>query len=119
MRNLLKEHKYNSNSIYKGLIINITTQLKEIMKKKGITKKELAEKMKVKPSYITKIFSGQNISLKTFAKVLEAIEADAIISVIEKSQNISKIPDDKFLKILKSKNLKGENEIRNFYNIAA
>ena len=47
------------------------------MEEKGITKKELAKRMGVSPAYITKIFSESNISLRTVAKVLSALEVDA------------------------------------------
>lgn len=59
IQELLKEH--------------LALQLKKLMEEKGLTKKELARRMGVSPSYITKIFEGNNISLKTVAKVLVAL----------------------------------------------
>ena len=84
LRDLLEEHKYDADFIYEGLILDISYQLKKLMVNKGITKKQLAEKMGVKPSYITKIFSGSNISIKTIAKVLAALEIDAEVLLKER-----------------------------------
>ena len=115
LRDLLKEYKYDSDFIYEGLILDISTQLKKLMKKKGLTKKQLAEKMNVKPPYITKIFSGNNISLKTLAKILAALEVDAIISIGEWNKKTDTIPDKNMLKLIKIENLRGKDEIKDIY----
>jgi len=119
LRDLLEEYKYDSDFIYEGLILDIATQLKQIMEKKGLTKKQLAQKMNVKPSYITKIFSGHNISLKTLAKVLAALEVDATISIGEWDQEAKTAYDEKMLKIVKLEDLREENETKYIYNLAA
>ncbi|WP_022850955.1 helix-turn-helix domain-containing protein [Limisalsivibrio acetivorans] len=54
--------------------LQVSTALKELMESKGYTKKILAEKMEVSPAYVTKIFGGDNISLKTIAKVAVALD---------------------------------------------
>ncbi len=87
LRDLLEEYKYGADFIYEGLILDISYQLKKLMEEKKTTKKQLAEKMGVKPSYVTKIFSGSNISIKTVAKVLAALEVDAEILLKEKEEN--------------------------------
>lgn len=107
LKGLLEEYKYDADFIYEGLILDISYQLKKLMEKKKMTKKQLAEKMGVKPSYITKIFSGSNISIKTIAKVLAALEIDAEILLrerktessydedgLEKGRNIIKLGKD-------------------------
>ena len=107
LKDLLEEYRYDADFIYEGLILDISYQLKKLMVNKGITKKQLAEKMGVKPSYITKIFSGSNISIKTIAKVLAALEIDAEILLkerkteslynedgLEKDKNIIKLGKD-------------------------
>ncbi len=81
LKDLLEEYRYDSDFIFEGLVIDITNQLKDLMEEKGLNKNELAKMMGVKPSYITKIFSGANISLKTIAKVLSALEIDVTISI--------------------------------------
>ena len=89
LKGLLEEYKYDADFIYEGLILDISYQLKKLMEKKKMTKKQLAEKMGVKPSYITKIFSGSNISIKTIAKVLAALEIDAEILLKERKTESS------------------------------
>jgi hypothetical protein len=44
LRDLLEEYKYDSDFIYEGLILDIATQLKQIMEKKGLTKKTVSPK---------------------------------------------------------------------------
>jgi len=73
LKNWIKENKKDYEYVYELLKDHLSVQLKELMRKKGINKKELARRMGVSPSYITKIFSGENISLKTIAKILIAL----------------------------------------------
>ena len=87
LKDLLNEYRFDEEFIYEGLLLDISSQLKKLMEEKGITKKELAERMGVSPSYITKIFGGNNISLKTIAKVLSALEVDATLEIKKKSEN--------------------------------
>ena len=62
---------------------HLAVQLKALMEKKGVNKKELAKKMGVTPSYVSKIFSGENISLKTVAKILVALgERDLFLHLL-------------------------------------
>jgi len=120
LRDLLKEYKYDKDFIYEGLIIDISTQLKKLMEKKGVTKKQLAERMNVKPSYITKIFGGSNISIRTIAKVLSALEVDATISIEEWENGKNIIIDNDALEKNTFKNyLRGENEVRDILSTAA
>ena len=87
LKELWDKNKFSVDRIYYGLIYDVAYYLKELMKQKGLTKKELAKKMNVSPAYITKIFSGDcNISLKTIAKVLSALQIDGTIKIINKSE---------------------------------
>jgi len=106
LKEWLEENKYDTERIYYGLLLDLSYYLKEFMIEKGLNKKQLAEKMGVSPAYITKIFSGQNISLKTVAKILSALEIDAGIKLInrEKEQINSKKEPEKLE--LKQKNKK-------------
>jgi len=76
LKELEKQLKNDVEYIYEKLKFDISENLARLMKQKGITKKELARRMGVSPAYVTKIFSAENISLKTIAKVLSALEAD-------------------------------------------
>ena len=81
LKDLLKNYKKDPEYIFEGLVFDLSCELKELMKKKGITKKELARRMGVSPAYITKIFSGSNVSLKTVARVLAAMEVDVTLKL--------------------------------------
>ncbi len=89
LEDLLQEYRYDPDYIYEGLKYDLSEQLKKLMKEKGLSKKELAERMKVSPSYITKIFGADNISLRTVAKVLAALEVEASLKIVDlnKSRN--------------------------------
>jgi transcriptional regulator with XRE-family HTH domain len=81
------------------------------MIEKGLNKKQLAERMGVSPAYITKIFSGQNISLKTVAKILSALEVDAGIRIIDRKKiNYKTVPNRDLFKLIK-KEKENEGEI--------
>lgn len=69
------------NFVFEEIKLHFACQLKKIMDEKKINKKELAEKLGVKPSYVSKIFGGDNISLKVIAKVLVALNVDPIIEI--------------------------------------
>ncbi len=60
---------------------NIVLRINSILKSKGYTQKDLAEKMQKKPSEINKWLKGNhNLTLKTIAK-LEAELGEPIISI--------------------------------------
>ena len=63
LRDLLDQYKNDWEFIYEKLILDVSYELNNLMKKNSITKKELAKRMGVNPSYITKILGGENISL--------------------------------------------------------
>lgn len=75
LKELLKEFKNDPDYIYEGLKYDLSEQLYELMKEKGVTKKELAKRMGVSPAYVSKIFGADNISLRIVAKVLAAMDA--------------------------------------------
>ena len=84
LKDWLEEYKYDEEKIYYGLMLDLSYYLKQLMLEKGLNKKQLAQKMGVSPAYITKIFSGENISLKTVVKILSALEVDAGIRIVDR-----------------------------------
>lgn len=78
---LLKKYKYDTDFIYEGLLIDIATNLKNLMLSNNITTKQLAILMEVKPSFVTDMFNGLNITIKNIAKVLSALRIDATIFI--------------------------------------
>jgi len=95
LKSLFRKYKSAPEFIYEGLKYDLSEQLREIMEIKGLTKKELAERMGVSPSYITKIFGADNISLKTVAKVLAALEVDAKLCLKIEGMSIPVVASDR------------------------
>jgi transcriptional regulator with XRE-family HTH domain len=111
----LDEYKYDEEYIYEGLRLDLSYYLKQFMLEKRINKKQLAEKMRVSPAYVTKIFSGQNISLKTVAKILSALQVDAGIRIINREKEYQTISNNSLLEIVK----KGEENESEVFSTAA
>jgi len=78
LKGWIEESKKDYEYVYELLKDHLAVQLKTLIEKKGINKKELAKRMGVSPSYVTKILGGENISLKTVAKVLVALEEEEL-----------------------------------------
>lgn len=58
---------------------NIAVRVLSTLRTKGMTQKELAEKMNVSPQFISKIVKGQeNLSLETIAKLSHALGVQLI-----------------------------------------
>lgn len=57
-------------------ILDFTEDLLSIMKKKGLSKKELAKKLETAPAFVSKLLRGNNnYTLKTMVKVARALDA--------------------------------------------
>ena len=80
---LLKEYQFDEDFIYEGLVLDITDQIISIMKQKGLTQTQLAKRMGVSPSYISRILSGTNFSIRTLSKIFKALNYDATIKIKE------------------------------------
>jgi len=77
--------------IFVRLYANIVVRVNELMKEKGWTQKELAEKMGKKPSEINRWLKGEhNFTLRSIAK-LEAELGEPILSVFGSNRHV----DDK------------------------
>ena len=113
LKNLRESLKYDVDYIYEGLLLDISYYLKQLMLEKGLNKKQLAERMGVSPAYITKIFSGENISLKTIAKILSALEVDAGIRIVDREKiDYEMAPNREVFKLVKKQEGKrNEGEI--------
>ena len=113
LKDWLEKDKYDVDFIYEGLLLDLSYYLKQFMLEKGLNKKQLAERMGVSPAYITKIFSGENISLKTVAKILSALEVDAGIQIIDRKKiNYKTAPNRELFKLIKDNREKvNESEV--------
>ena len=59
------------------IILDLTEQISERMKEKGMTRAKLAEVLGVTPAAVTKLLNGNpNFTLKTLLKVADALELE-------------------------------------------
>lgn len=87
LKNLLEKYKTDPEFILEGLKYDLACEIKRIMQEKGVTNKELASRLGVSPAYISKVLGGSNITLKTLARILSALETDAGIRLVERKFN--------------------------------
>lgn len=59
------------------MVVKLSEKLKEMRKNKGLTQKELADKIGVSESYICQIESGKMVSIKKLDKLAEALGCQA------------------------------------------
>ena len=124
LKKLLDENKYKAESIYYGLLLDLSFQMKELMKKKGISKKEVAKKMGISLYSLNEIFAAneKKLNLETLAKFLSVlrVEVDLKLSFKEEEEEIKtwniieKIRDFSNLNYPKE----GENESSKFHFVA-
>ena len=70
----LKEASKTTEYRVTNTILDIVLQVEKILRTKKMNKKELAERMNVSPSYITKVMRGDaNVSLLTITKIATAL----------------------------------------------
>ncbi len=71
----LERAKTNSAYYEEDLLITVAERIISAMKKQGVSRSELARRMGVSPTYITKVLRGHaNLSLETLAKLAFALE---------------------------------------------
>ena len=71
----LAQAKKNSAYYEEDLLVTVAERIISEMKKQGVSRSELARRMDVSPSYITKILRGHaNLSLETLAKIAFHLE---------------------------------------------
>jgi transcriptional regulator with XRE-family HTH domain len=69
-------------------ILKFTELLSLRMKERGITTSALAEKINVKPPYVSKILRGtSNFTLDSIIKIASAVEADFVFDLVPKETN--------------------------------
>ena len=90
-----------------SVAFDISVQIYKQMKKLGINKKELAEKLGVSRSYITQLLKGKsNMTIETLIKVAKALGMTLQIKLVEKTINTEvDIQNDKNSALRKSKYL--------------
>lgn len=81
LRDLFEDYKYDVDSIYEGLVLDMATNLKQLMLSKHISSQQLAKLMQVDISVVYRIFGGETITFRKIAKVLAALQIDTEIVI--------------------------------------
>ena len=64
------------------LILQVALHIEELMEEQGVTKAELARRLGVKRAYITQLLDGTNMTLKTMADVVLALDSSMIVKAV-------------------------------------
>jgi len=107
---LLKNYKKDPDFVFNELVYDLACELKRIMEQKGVTKKELAQRLGVSPAYVTKVLGGSNITLKTVARILAALEADVSITLKNRKENVRPRIEKNIVKLFNLEGMKDESE---------
>src|SRR5262245_31664891 len=71
----MKNPKFRAAYACEDLIIEVTEGIALAMEKRGMTKAQLARKIKRTPAFVTQILNGrQNLTLATIAMVMNALD---------------------------------------------
>jgi DNA-binding Xre family transcriptional regulator len=68
------------------LILEFLKNVSLVMEQNKISKAELARRLETSYAYITKIFRGENLTLRTINKISKALNCQTQITLISKSQ---------------------------------
>ena len=80
-------------AIFVDLFADLVVRINQLLREKGITKKELAEKLDKKPSEISKWLSGEhNFTLRSLAK-LSAELGEPLLEVPKKKEHAEFVED--------------------------
>lgn len=69
--------------------LDFSINLFQTMKRRGIAKKELAERLGTSQAYVTKVFRGDaNFTLASMTKLVQALDAKLSIQIVPKEENV-------------------------------
>lgn len=93
----LKEAEQHDDYHTEGAILEFTEDLVRTMKRKGVSRTQLANKLGKKPAYITKMLGGENnFTLATMVKVARALDMQLKVGLEEvpmlRTRDISTAP---------------------------
>lgn len=70
-------------------ILDFTIRLSQLMKDRGVTKKELAERLDTSQAYITKVLRGNtNFTMASMTKLVQALDAKLDIQIVPKEEKV-------------------------------
>lgn len=74
--------------------LDILAQITNIMRKQGISRSDLAVKLKVSKSYVSQLFScDKRLNLKTLAQLEHILDAKLNCAMSEKRVEFEQVPD--------------------------
>jgi len=78
-----------------ALVFSVQVALQRAMNRKGVSNKELAERLGMTPARVSQVFSstGPNLTLKTIARIAHALGED--FELISKGDIRKPLPEDK------------------------
>lgn len=93
MSTLMDFEKENEAQIYEHYVVHaLQEKICEIMNKKGISKTELAKKMKVSKSEVSRLLGeGRNLNLKTIAKIFFSLGEELDIKARSETKKVAKL----------------------------
>lgn len=72
-------------------ILDFITKLSHLMGKRGVSKKELAERLETSQAYITKVFRGNaNFTMASMTKFVQALDAKLDIQIVPKEEKVER-----------------------------
>lgn len=71
--------------------LDFAVKLLHSMERRGISKKELAERLGTSQAYITKVFRGNvNFTLTSMTKLVQALDSKLSIQIVPKEENVKR-----------------------------
>lgn len=87
-----REHAKDPDFVIEGVKLDITLQIMDILKDRGMTKKNLADKLGVSKPYITRLLDGDsNFTLMTLVKIGIALDMNLNLLLLEKKYTSEKL----------------------------
>jgi len=103
MNTALKDNlKYDSEEmkfyLEEKVILDITELIAELMEKRNIKKTTLAEKLQKSKGYITQLLDGRaNMTLRTVANVLWALDSDLVVRTRSHGFEIGVVKEEEYI----------------------
>jgi transcriptional regulator with XRE-family HTH domain len=87
-RNFLRDIKQTLDFRVAGVQNKFAVDVENLMKRAGLKQKELAEKLDVKPAYVSRVLRGEsNLSIKSLVKLADALNSEVNIGLIPRERS--------------------------------
>lgn len=86
-KNLFADLKKDDSFWIQKAIVEFSIELTRLMDRRGITKKEFAEKINSSQAYVTKVFRGNaNFTIETMVKLARALDGNISLHITPKEE---------------------------------